>query len=324
MPHTAPTPAAPADPAALLPQPPAAAKSGGNPNLGLAARCDARTIHGNYGANARALNRSRLTLLRISRVDIALDRHQAHLPPAFAARLCGYPPHLMPPPRPRGGITTAEDRAHAPRGRRLARALARRPHQPLIQPPRGFGGDQDRLVTGHTRHARTPHRPSFECRRWPSFACRLRPMNRVSTAKTRSTAPFKPFLTNPEPPAAPAQNRNSTFPRIYPLNPERPTAPAQNPNSTFPRINPLNPEPPTAPAQNPNSTFPRINPLNPEPPHGTRTKPQFHVSPNQPFEPRAAHGTRAKPQFLISPNLPFEPRANGKTRLDRAVQTIPY
>jgi hypothetical protein len=41
---------------------------------------DARNIHGNDGANASAENRHRRTLLRVSRVDIALDRHQAHLP----------------------------------------------------------------------------------------------------------------------------------------------------------------------------------------------------------------------------------------------------
>jgi hypothetical protein len=45
---------------------------------------EARTIHGNPGANARA-NRHRLTLLRISRVDIALDRYQGYLPPARSA-----------------------------------------------------------------------------------------------------------------------------------------------------------------------------------------------------------------------------------------------
>jgi hypothetical protein len=46
---------------------------------------DARTIHGSYGANASADNRHRPTLLRISRVDIALDRFQAYLPPAPSA-----------------------------------------------------------------------------------------------------------------------------------------------------------------------------------------------------------------------------------------------
>jgi hypothetical protein len=50
-------------------------------------------------------------MLRISRVDIALDRYQAHLPPAFAAHVRQHPPELMPPPRPRGAITAAADRA---------------------------------------------------------------------------------------------------------------------------------------------------------------------------------------------------------------------
>ena len=72
---------------------------------------EARTIHGNYGAKARADNRFRITLLRVTRVDIALDLYQAHLPPAFAAGLCRHPPELLPPPRPNGGITAAQDRA---------------------------------------------------------------------------------------------------------------------------------------------------------------------------------------------------------------------
>jgi hypothetical protein len=82
---------------------------GGGPGGRIRVR-DARTIHGNYGAGARSLNRYRRTLLRISRVDIALDRYQAHLQLAFAARLCGYPPELMPRPRPTGGITAPEAR----------------------------------------------------------------------------------------------------------------------------------------------------------------------------------------------------------------------
>jgi|HubBroStandDraft_1064217.scaffolds.fasta_scaffold174500_1 hypothetical protein len=69
MPHTSFSPAAPV-----------AAKPRGNPNLALAPRCGARTNHGNHGAEPRAENRYRLTLLRIGRVDIALDRYQAHLP----------------------------------------------------------------------------------------------------------------------------------------------------------------------------------------------------------------------------------------------------
>ena len=57
---------------------------------------DARTIHGNYGANARADNRHRLTLLRGSRVDVSLDRDQDHLPPAPSAN---RPPQGAPTPR---------------------------------------------------------------------------------------------------------------------------------------------------------------------------------------------------------------------------------
>ena len=93
MPHASPTSTAPTDPAALLPAPPAPAKSRGNPNLALAPAQPARgrgprgarTIRGNYGANARADNRHRLTLVHASRVDIALDRYQAHLSPAPSA-----------------------------------------------------------------------------------------------------------------------------------------------------------------------------------------------------------------------------------------------
>jgi hypothetical protein len=58
---------------------------------------DARTIHGSYGANARAENRYRLTLMRIGRVVIALDRCHARLPPAFAAH---RPPQGAPTPGP--------------------------------------------------------------------------------------------------------------------------------------------------------------------------------------------------------------------------------
>ena len=107
MPHAVLTAAAPADLAACLPPPPAAAKPRGNPNRGLAPR----TIHGNCGAEPRALKHFRRTLLRITRVDIALDRYQARLPPSFAARLCGYPAVLMPTLCPGDGITAAEDRA---------------------------------------------------------------------------------------------------------------------------------------------------------------------------------------------------------------------
>ena len=77
LPRAVLTTAVPADWAAFLPPPTAATKRRGNPNRDLAPR----TIHGNHGAEPRALNRFRCTLLRIRRVDVALNRHQAHRPP---------------------------------------------------------------------------------------------------------------------------------------------------------------------------------------------------------------------------------------------------
>jgi hypothetical protein len=82
----------------------------------------ARTIHGNYGANARAENRYRVTLLCISRVDIAARRYRPHLRPAFATRHRQYPRELMPPPLSNGAITAAEDH-----GMRHAVAASRAP-----------------------------------------------------------------------------------------------------------------------------------------------------------------------------------------------------
>jgi hypothetical protein len=151
MPHTTLTSAAPTDPVPL-PPPPAAPQAPGNPNLGLAPRCgartrsgcpcrspaihgklrcrmhggrspgprtpegrirvrDARTIHGRYGAKARADNRFRITLFRVTRVNIGLELYKAHLPRAFIFGLSRHPPELLPPPRPTDGITAAEDRA---------------------------------------------------------------------------------------------------------------------------------------------------------------------------------------------------------------------
>jgi hypothetical protein len=72
----------------------------------------AHTIHGRYGAKARADNRFRTTLRCISRVDAAALLCQAYLPPALAVRHRHQnPPELLPPPRPNGGITAAQDRA---------------------------------------------------------------------------------------------------------------------------------------------------------------------------------------------------------------------
>ena len=86
----------------------------------------ARTSHDNVAAKARALDRWRLTLLRRSRVDAAAQRYQAHLPPAFVARLYCHPPELTAPPKPTGGIT-AQDRV-----RRRGDAAALAPWQQAI------------------------------------------------------------------------------------------------------------------------------------------------------------------------------------------------
>ena len=80
MPYAAFTATAPADPVALLPPLPATNKLRGNPNL----------------ANTRADKRHRLTLLRVSPVEIALDRYKARLPPAPSAN---RPPQGAPTPR---------------------------------------------------------------------------------------------------------------------------------------------------------------------------------------------------------------------------------
>jgi hypothetical protein len=121
---------------------------------------DPRPASRDCGAKARALNRFRLTVLRIGRIDAAAASCQDHLPSAFVTRLYGYAPDLMAPPRPTGGITAAQDRvrrravaaALAPWKRaiaaacaaaeRAARAAARlaKPHAPVgVRPPRDAG-----------------------------------------------------------------------------------------------------------------------------------------------------------------------------------------
>jgi hypothetical protein len=239
MPHTVPTPA---DPAALLLPPPAAAKSRGNPNLGLAARCDPGTIHGHYGANGRADNRFHITLLRIGRVDIALDRYQAHLPPAFAARVRGYPPDLMPTPRPRGGITAAEDRdmRHAVAASltpwRAAIAEARAAHRAARITARSTQrATRARAADGQTRAAHTnalsspPAPPPAPIVSYPA------------TASRTASLPPPPPDRAPPPTARrkghrrPAQPRRSNHPV---RTPSRPRLPHKTPIPRFPESTP--------------------------------------------------------------------------------------
>jgi hypothetical protein len=139
----------PASPGAA---PPLARKRRGNPNLGLALRCGARTrggcpcrapaiygklrcrmhggrstgprtaegmarlraartVHGTYGAEMRALNRHDLTALRRGVVGNEAVRCVDRLPADLVGRLMQMPPELRPPPWPSGGLTPAEDRA---------------------------------------------------------------------------------------------------------------------------------------------------------------------------------------------------------------------
>jgi len=62
----------------------------------------ARTIHGRNGAEARAFNRFRLTMLRRNSVTAAAIRYRAHLPPVFIARLYDHATELLPPSSPPG------------------------------------------------------------------------------------------------------------------------------------------------------------------------------------------------------------------------------
>jgi len=165
----------------------------------------ARTIHGNAGAEPRALKRYRLTLMRRVRVTVAATDYQAHLPPAFVARLYGDAPELLPPPRPTGGITAAVDRM-----RRLAVAAALAPWQQAIAGARAA----HRAARAAARVAK-PHAP-----------VRPRPPRDASAAK-----PYAPIRRPADatranrPPAAPAASPPDATPG------RRPTPPASAPES---------------------------------------------------------------------------------------------
>ena len=223
MPSTeAPAPAIPTQACPRVPDPSVCAalvaeaptpKRRGNPNLGLAPRCGARTragcpcrapairgklrcrmhggrstgprtaeglarlraartIHGHYGAEARARDRHILTLARRTRVAIGAVRHADRLPPEFAARLNRMAPELLPPPWPSGGLSRAEDRAvlqaetEALAPWKLAIAAAREAgRNPIMLPPeprapeaRPTAGAAARVpaATPHVPEARTP------------------------------------------------------------------------------------------------------------------------------------------------------------------------
>jgi hypothetical protein len=78
---------------------------------GLARLRAARTTHGGYSAETRALNRQHVSFLRRSSVRSFAVLHPASLPPELAARMKPMAPELLVPPRPTHGISRAEDRA---------------------------------------------------------------------------------------------------------------------------------------------------------------------------------------------------------------------
>jgi hypothetical protein len=145
---------------------------------------DARTIHGDYGASTRAKNRFRITLLRLTRVDIALELYKAHLPPAFAARARGYPPELMPPPRPNGGITAAENRAM-----RHAAAASLAPWRAAIAEAR-TAYRADRAAAVAARPATTQTKPNAAKPNTPARPrrCRAPPASPLETLLARLAA----------------------------------------------------------------------------------------------------------------------------------------
>jgi hypothetical protein len=128
----------------------------------------AHTIHGDAGAEARAKNYYRLTLLRRNRVLTAAVTYEAHLPPAFVARLHSHAPELRPPARPTGGFTTAEDRmrrhavAAALAPWKQAVALARAAHlaaRAAARPPRDTGAAQPHAPIRRPADPATANRP---------------------------------------------------------------------------------------------------------------------------------------------------------------------
>jgi hypothetical protein len=120
--------AAPADaPASLAAAPSLTGKRRGNPDLGLALRCGARTragcpcrapaIHGKLrcrmhgGRSTGPRTAEGMARLRRGRVGNEAVRYVDRLPADLVGRLMQMPPELMPPPCPSGGLTPAEDRA---------------------------------------------------------------------------------------------------------------------------------------------------------------------------------------------------------------------
>ena len=203
----------PAEPAAFLPAPPTA-KPGGNRNLHLAPAQPARGAPAPSMATTAPTRAPRTATASpccaSAGFDIALDRPQAHPPPMFAARLPRCPTVLMPPLRPRGGITAAEDRAmRHPVAASLApwRAAVAEAHSaahaaglraPAIRPSQGAPTPGPVAPFKPFRIDPPNREPAAEPNSTvPSKPSRIDPLNREPMAKPAPTAPFKPFRIDP-------------------------------------------------------------------------------------------------------------------------------
>jgi hypothetical protein len=187
----------------------------------------ARTIHGNDGAEPRARKRYRLTLMRRVRVTVAATDYQAHLPPAFVARLHGDAPELFPPPAPTGGITAAADRM---RRRAVAAALA--PWKQAIATARAA-----HLAARAAARLAKPHAPVGP-----------RPPRDAGAAK-----PPAPIRRPADPAAATRANRPPAAPAASPPDAtpgRRPTPPRPAPESPRATAAPKPRAPDRAPAPN--------------------------------------------------------------------------
>jgi hypothetical protein len=180
----------------------------------------ARTVHGRYSAETRALNRHDLTALRRGRVGHAARRCFDRLPLDLASRLMQMPPELQPPPWPSGGLTPAQDRAVlraeadalAPWRAAIAQAglagsassagpalvVGRSGASAEARAPVRLRGDpvaaQDAAGSAHPDGAAEAHAPEFAGGAG----------NSILAASTAAPAATQPEARAPEPAAAPA------------------------------------------------------------------------------------------------------------------------
>ena len=299
---------------------------------GLAKIRAARTIHGNYGAKERAVNRYRITLLCRTRVTVAAKRTQAFLPPVFVARLHGYPPELVAPSFPTGGSTAAQDQM---RRRAVAAALA--PWRRAIAEAREAAREAARTARKQAAATRAaepnararprrprPRRPTPQALLAALLAELLAPERAPAVPDAGATEPYGPF--SPTGPAAPA-----TTPAGHP-HPAAHTNPAQrtHTHTQTPSQNSLHQRPHPARAKPP-----RQNPLHQQfRPHRARHRPDrtlWTISADRPRRPgdHAGRGPAPGRPHQPGPTRTHKPPAKtlctrGRTRPapDRRARTL--